>query len=314
MKDRWLAIVNLTAGKGRAAGRWPVLADTLHARGIHFDVATTTGPGSATEIARSAAANFDGLLAVGGDGTVHEIVNGLPRSQAPILAVAPYGTGNDWARGLGVGAAPQQLADLLVTRQTRMVNVGEVSYQVGANISTRRFINGVGLGLDAAVLEGLPSGGPPALAYLRGTLEALRHFRAVETVISSGLHRRQGRYLLVYAGIGTYAGGGMRLAPRAGRHDGRLYLSLVAQAPMLQILALIPRLYRGTLDRSRLVQSLAVERFQIETGLDVRLEADGQLLGYGPASCRVLDERLAVIAARAAVADNDGSSTTEGLP
>jgi diacylglycerol kinase (ATP) len=310
MTHRWLAIVNPTAGGGRLGRRWQTLARALQGRGVSFDAVETTAAGEATRYASEAGGDFDGLIAVGGDGTVHEVVNGLPLERPPLLAVAPYGTGNDFARGLQLPMSAPALAALIASRRVVDCRMGEVRYGTPGQGQGRRFINGVGAGLDAAVLARLPTRGPRALAYLVGTLRALRHFRAADAAVTCDGITHEGRYLLLYIGLGTHAGGGMQITPHAGRVPKALALTLVPDAPLLRILRLLPALYAGTLDRAPWLQCLQATQIQIRAE-GFGLEADGQLLGQGPITISLHPDRLRVIAAHGVEADNGGLSTED---
>jgi len=310
---RWLVIANPTAGGGRAGRRLPALLQALRTQGLSFDVVQTSAAADAAELARRTASQCDGMLAVGGDGTVHEIVNGLSLERPPLLAIAPYGTGNDFARGLGLPTNPDKIATLMARARIQQLPIGEVRYSATSGEHTRRFINGTGLGLDAAVLERLPGHGPRALAYLVGTLRTLWRFRARDASICLDGQLLTGRYLLLYAGLGTRAGGGMQLTPHAGQHTGKLAITLVPEAPLRKILAFLPALYRGTLDRTDGLTCTHATRLQINAA-HFRLEADGQLLGTGPVEIYVRPERLSVIARLGPEADNEDDPPLADAP
>ena len=308
MTQRGLAIVNPTAGGGRAGRRWQELARALRACGVSVEAVQTTTAGEATALAREASGRVGGLIAVGGDGTVHEIVNGLPLERPPLLAVAPYGTGNDFARGLRLPAAASALATLIATRRAIARRVGDIRYGPPGDEQVRRFINGVGVGLDAAVLERLPTRGPRTVAYVIGTLRTLRHFRAADAVVSWGGETHRGRFLLLYAGLGTHAGGGMQITPHAGERSDSLALTLIPEAPLAQILRLLPGLYAGSLHRVPWLTCAHSPQLHVEAG-SLTVEADGQLLGRGPIAVSIRPERLSVIAAHGQEGDNEGLST-----
>jgi YegS/Rv2252/BmrU family lipid kinase len=298
MTGSWLAIVNPQAGGGRAGRAAHALVESLHQHGIRCIIKETRSAGHAEELARTAGANVAGIVAVGGDGTVHEVVNGLDLAAPPRLAVLPCGTGNDWAKGLGLPTIPTALAALIAQGGTRAVPVGRVCFQDGPNRVAKRFVNGAGIGLDAAVLGALPRHGPRRLAYLSGTLRALGQFEPADVTIQADLSEpRRMRVCLVYAALGPIAGGGMVLAPHARQRDGYLYRMDVPDLPVWQLLRLLPALYRGTLDRSPRVATGRAQTLRWDTHAPWRLEADGQLLGTGPIELDVLTERLQVISA-----------------
>ncbi len=304
MSAQWLAVVNPTAGAGRAQRRWIGLDNALRARGVRFETHYTTRPGEATEVARTAGADFKGLLVVGGDGTVHEVVNGLSLDRPPTLAVAPFGTGNDWARGLGIPQQAAALAQLIARGHTRPVEIGALEYQQDDRWLTRRFVNGAGLGLDAEILACLPTQGPHVLTYLRGTLRAIRRFQAPAMTVRWDAQRSQGRFALVYVALGPFAGGGMRLAPPTGRPLGRLHVTLIRQSSLWHLIGLLPFLYGKHLHHRAIVTGTSAATLAVETEAGVPLEADGQLLGTGPARMTILPQRLQVIAPDVHTSDN----------
>lgn len=303
MTRRWLAIVNPTAGGGGARRRWQALERELRDRRVSVEVIETTRAEDASRYARQACGAFDGIIAVGGDGTVHEVVNGLVLEQAPRIAVAPYGTGNDFARGLRLPRSATALAEAIARGRTMARPVGEIRLGATGHTQVRRFINGVGMGLDAAVLERLPARGPSSLKYLIGTLRSLSQVRAAEAHVTCDGQTQRGRYRLVYAGLGTHAGGGMQLTPHAGRQPGALAVTLVPDVALLRLLSGLPALYAGTLTQVPWVHTLHAARVHISAP-SFGIEADGQLLGSGPVQLWLRPEPLAVIAAHTGEADN----------
>jgi diacylglycerol kinase (ATP) len=313
MTGRWLAIVNPSAGGGAAHRRWRTLARALRERSVAVEAIETTRADDASRYARQACGAFDGIIAVGGDGTVHEVVNGLVLEQAPRLAVAPYGTGNDFARGLRLPRSAAALAQAIVRGRTLARPIGELRYGGAGDANVRRFINGVGMGLDAAVLERLPTRGPASLKYLIGALRSLIQVRATDAHVTFDGRTQRGRYRLVYAGLGTHAGGGMQLTPHAGLQTGALALTLVPDVSLLRLLSGLPALYAGTLTRVPWVQTQHAATLHI-TAPAFGIEADGQLLGSGPLQLSVRPEPLAVVAAYAEEADNIGPVTVVETP
>ncbi|MCX7057832.1 MAG: diacylglycerol kinase family protein [Proteobacteria bacterium] len=221
MNPHWLAILNPAAGRGRAARSWPRYAAALAARGINIELQTTSGPGEATRLAREAiAAGQSRILAIGGDGTLHEVLNGLIGAPTrATLALAPCGTGNDWARGRAIPRRPAPFAAMLAAGRTLAHDVGAIEYVADNGLQTRYFINLAGVGYDAYVLEQLPRRGPRALAYLTAVAAGLIRYRPPLTQIAAAGERLSGRYFATFAALGRYAGGGMQFAPRARPDD-----------------------------------------------------------------------------------------------
>ena len=301
MTRRWLAIVNPIAGAGRTRRHYGTLHKAMASRGLRIEAVYTKEAGDATRLARDAG-GFDGVLSVGGDGTLNEVLNGLQSHAAPLLAVAPLGTGNDFARRLRLPTEPYRLADLVLRAPVQRVRIGEVAFEDGGVSRTCRFLNSAGMGLDAAVLDRLPRGVPPGLAYLVGTLRALPSFRAQETTADLDGRLRRGRHLLLYAGLGTHAGGGMCLTPHA-MGDERLAVTLIPEVPVWRLLGALPALYQGRIGRLPWITC----EHSAQVCFDAPgwgIEADGQRLGSHRATLRVLPWRLSVVAENGGEADN----------
>jgi diacylglycerol kinase (ATP) len=288
-----LAIVNPVAGRGRAARAWPRLAAALAAAGVAVECVVTRLAGEASGVA--ARAHADGprtVLAVGGDGTLNEVLNGLLQAGGrATLAVAPYGTGNDWAHFLGVPGSPRTLAVVLARGRTRAVDVGLLEYAAEGRRETRHFINVAGSGYDAFVLERLSRRGPRALAYLAALAGGLVHYRAPRfTVRAAGATDAaiEGRLFVAFAMLGRSCGGGMRFAPRARPDDGLLDLVTIEQLAPLAALARLSRVYAGSILEDAAVRFRQCAEVSIEAEPAARVEADGQLLGHTPARARVL--------------------------
>jgi diacylglycerol kinase (ATP) len=294
---RWIAILNPAAGRGRARARWPALAGQLAAAGVPFDLRETSRDGDATLIAREAVRRGGRrFLVVGGDGTLHEVVNGLLGSDARCtLAVAPFGTGNDWARGLGVPADPSRLALTIARGRVRALDAGRVEFATADGTDSRYFLNVAGAGYDAWVLERLPAAGPRSLAYLVGLLRGLWEYRSPRFELAAGDGgARAGRFpvsaplFAAFAAVGPYCGGGMRMAPAADPADGLLDLVAIPYMTPWETLRRLPKLYSGSLHEDPLVKFGRSTALTIAASPAARVEADGQLLGHTPARIELL--------------------------
>jgi YegS/Rv2252/BmrU family lipid kinase len=297
LSEPWLAVMNPVAGRGRAARAWPALAAAFESNAVAVELVTTSACGEATRVVADAIARGKRrVLAVGGDGTVHEVLNGLVGAPARMtLAVAPFGTGNDWARGRGIPRDAQGIAAMLAAGRTLAHDVGQIDFQVGARRERRHFINLAGVGYDAYVLENMPQRGPRALAYLAAVIGGLLRYRPALTTIDAGGVRRTGRYFAAFAAIGRYAGGGMQFAPNAKPDDGLVDLVTIDHLGILATLARLPKIYTGRLLADPAVYWQATESLLIATDEPVRVEADGQLLGTTPARIRTLRRAIDVV-------------------
>jgi diacylglycerol kinase (ATP) len=223
--DRAIVIVNPAAGNGAAGRHWPAMQAQLRATWpVAFDARVTKEPGHATEIAANARA-CDVLLCVGGDGTLHEAVNGLmriPEHERPALAVLPAGTGGDFARMFGLPGDAAAFTARWPSLLARAVDIGELALMRDAashtqrTLLTRHFINIAGLGFDAAVCAALAYGAKNKASYLLSVLRTLASHRAqLVRVHADGALAYDGPAMMVAICNGRFFGGGMRVAPNA---------------------------------------------------------------------------------------------------
>jgi diacylglycerol kinase (ATP) len=291
-----LIIVNPTAGAGRAARLVPWLRERLGPR-PEADLHVTRRPGDAEEVAADAARNgHDRVVAVGGDGTVQEIVNGLLRQPvgAVELGIVPVGTGNDLARSLGLPGEPAQAWRAAMGRVTRPIDVAHARNGAGTE---RWFASAGGIGFDAQVAAAMADrrGWQAGRAgYLLTTLAELRRFgnRRVEITLDGAAFSRV--VLFVAIANGAYYGGGMHIAPGAKPDDGRLDICVVGDISRLTALRELPNLYRGTHMRNPSVSMHTARRIEIDGATLTRVHLDGEPFGGLPLGVSIAPSSLSV--------------------
>jgi len=296
----WLVIVNPASGRPDGGRGWRAIHQALQQAGLSLDVVHTQRPGHGEALARQAL--HDGLrhiVAVGGDGSVNEIVQGiltagLPDTREVTLAVAPQGTGNDWARSLGITRDPSQIAAVLAAGRTMLHDVGFIDFPEAGG--TRRwFINVAGAGYDAWVSERVPRPVPSAFTYLRVALNGLASYRSPEFRITTGNETIAGRLLLAFVANARFCGNRMPVAPTASMDDGVLDVLAVRELSLLQVLPKLVKLYRGRILGDRAVRHLRASTVRIETSPPVAVQADGQIVGRTPAEFGVQRQALRVL-------------------
>lgn len=301
-RDAWLAIVNPASGRSRARALWPAVEASLRREGVALDVAHTTRPHEGESIARRAV--LDGrrrILVAGGDGSVHDVVNGimsagLADDGCVTLAIAPDGTGNDWARSLGVRRDPAGIAAMIVAGRTMLHDVGVIDFPGSAG-ERRWFINVAGAGYDAYVLSQLPRRVPSTLAYLKGAITGLAGYRSPIFGVTVGGERIDQRLLLALVANGRYCGNRMHVAPGARMDDGLLDVVLVEDVNLAKVLLKIPKLYLGTILRDPVVRHRQTASLRIEASPRVAVEADGQVVGETPAEFSIRTRAIRVVIA-----------------
>lgn len=301
--------INPAAGGGRARRLWPRHAKALAQHGVPHEVHWTQAPGEASSrVAEALAAGHRRFLAVGGDGTVNEVLNGLrsafeqtdgTHGEPPLLAVLPAGTGNDWARQTGLPRAPLEWAAALAAGQTRRHDVGRLRFADGR---LHYFVVEAGAGFDTHVLGLLSRRGPRQLAYVTALLRGLASFRAPALALDltelgdgrSALHLGSDRSMVAFGAIGPWTGGGMHIAPGARDDDGLLDFVTVRDAGAWHNLLNLPRLFNGRLHEDPNVQVARAARGQLQLDPPMAVQCDGQVVGMTPVTIELLPGALTV--------------------
>ncbi len=276
-------VMNPAAAKGAAQKTLNEVERLLPGLGITYEVIRTQRTGHATEIARNSESRI--IVAVGGDGTLNEVANGIIGS-TKTLGVIPTGSGNDFVKSVGIPRRLQSCLQILKASNVRRVDAGTVRVGKMENGSMiyapqRYFVNGVGIGFDASVAERVSE-----ISYLRGTLvylvavlQTLRKFKIPEFRISSDGRNTTGRRLLIAAGNGKSAGGGFYLTPEATVDDGRLDVCMIGEVPVLTIIGLIPKVLGGKRLEHKAVSYLRTAQLQVESDDLFKVHADGEVVG-----------------------------------
>ncbi len=246
--ERAFFVVNPAAGGGRTRRAWPGLRRALAERGVGFEAAETTGPDSGIALARGAVERgWPLVVAVGGDGTLNEVINGLADAGGNFraaLGAIPLGRGRDACRNLGLPTDPRVALERALEGGETRVDAGAVAWPDGR---TRYFLNAAGVGFDAVVARRAASwrvrGTLPYLAAVALSIGAHRPVRGIleedGRVIWSGL------MATTVAANGAHYGGGMKIAPGADPADGLLDLVVLGDLGRLELLRWLPTVYSG---------------------------------------------------------------------
>lgn len=246
-------ILNPIAGGGRGARMRGEIERELAARGVDFTIEETARPDHGRELARDAATrDLSLIIAAGGDGTIHDVVNGLMAvedpERRPPLAVLPIGTGNDFVKAVYPARGHRIAFRALDAGRVRRLDVGRVEW--GGNVEY--FVNGMGTGVDVEVVRrlGRLPHLPGVLRYLAAAIQALARYRPVPLRLSLDGRTREQRTMLFAVGNGPCQGGGFYLTPQAAPDDQRFDVCIVDELSYMEIASVLPRVMRGTHGRS----------------------------------------------------------------
>lgn len=310
-KDIWLVVVNVFAASKKAGSVWKKAAVMLEEAGVPYKAMFTGGADNAIAISRKACAmGYRKFMAVGGDGTVHDVLNGISEHvYAPdttdvsisdiTLGVLPVGSGNDWVKSTGVPRDIRSAVEIIAEGRTGLQDMVRVT--VGDTVSYMANIGGIGL--DARVCEIVnrkkEQGRRGKQLYVSALLYCIRHRVPVRAkVICDGKEIFNGKYLSLGFGVGKYSGGGMRQTPLAELGDGLLDVTVIPDIPLWTIAKEVPKLFTGTFHKVSVLTLAKCRSVSIipECQADAEpVEVDGEVIGRGHTTMEVLPEQINVI-------------------
>ena len=321
----WYAVVNPNAGSGKTVSEWPKASKILSDNRIDFEYKTTWKMGAAVEITMKACAEgYRKFLAVGGDGTVHEILEGIAKyvqisavaktldkeSQKVALddftlAVMPIGSGNDWIKTLEIPKDFNKVAELIKKDSTGRQDVFCLSLRDdNTSRNLESFMANVGgVGFDANVCKKVNfeknTGKSGKVLYLKALISNIFNFKTFDCVVEAdGKEIYRGTTMSIALGAGKYSGGGMLQVPDAVLDDCLLDITIIPLMPLHRIIRAVPGLFTGKLlkDNPELISakcsSLSIKPLSSPAPL---VEVDGEVVGNLPVSIGRLDGQLRVL-------------------
>lgn len=310
--NRPVVIVNPSAASNSTADAWPKIASELATHLGAFEPRFTKQPGDATKIAAQLSEKGRLIIACGGDGTISEVANGILLAGGDAeLGILPSGTGGDFRKTLGISVRASEAARVLRDGQTRLIDVGRVTYTNEAGAFESRYFLGVAsFGMSADVIGRVKSGGPEWLPskgpkWLTGRMkfglsmaETALKTAATRVIVQLDDHPEQRMTVAnLCVANARYFGGGMKIAPEAKLVDGKLDVISIGDLGAMRILANAPRLYTGAhLNMDKVGHTLArkITAHAVDGQQPIGIEVDGELPGYLPATFQVFPSALRV--------------------
>jgi YegS/Rv2252/BmrU family lipid kinase len=300
--DRPVVIVNPRSGGGLNEKHWAsVLGPLTDGLGV-FDTRFTEAPGHARTIAHEeSAAGRKLVVALGGDGTISEVADGLVTAGGGAeMGVIPRGTGGDFRRTLGIENELFAAAERVRKSVPRKVDVGRIRFVAhGGGETTRHFINVASFGFSSAVAQRANDSSKRLggrFSFLSAVVRSLLTYDNAEVTVSvDGGEARRMTLLLAAVGNGRFFGGGMKICPEAKLDDGSFDLVAVGDLGRLEVLAKIHRIYSGDHLSMKEVRSVRCRNLRVapvEPEVEIPVEVDGETPGRLPASFEILEGAL----------------------
>jgi diacylglycerol kinase (ATP) len=293
ISEETVFLVNPAAEGGAVGRRWPELARRAAALGLRGDSLLSQRPGQLGELARGAVAGGAGLVvAVGGDGTVNEVAQGLAGANEAELAVIPRGTGWDFARTYGIPRNLEAAVGVALDGRVRPIDLGRATYQAwDGSEAESYFANIASAGMSGAIAKRANEtskalGGK--ISYLWATVAVFARWRNDEVHVTVGAEERRGRMHDVVVANGRYFGGGMMICPEAEPDDGLFDVLLIGDLTKRDLLLTLPKTYRGRHlphPKAELLRGAAVE---VDAPEPLPVELDGEQPGTTPIRLEVV--------------------------
>lgn len=303
----WQVIINPNACDKMCFNHWSDISQLLQARGISHELhkADACGKGKqvAAEICRQGHRH---IMAIGGDGTINEVVNGIMVSGVPTnevyLAVLPLGRGNDWARTHGFPNSYMGSLEVFTKGTFLQHDVGKIDViKEGESQDERYFINIAGFCFDAEVIYDVTYNKPHFLGlsvYMLGLARTLFRYRSRKVHVQSPEFDFNDKMFLMVAGICQYNGGGMRQVPMAVPDDGMLDVVVIPKVSNFRVIANVKNISTGEHVRKiKCVKTCRTNQVRVTSANRVRAEVEGELLPLGDYTISVLPHALNMLTA-----------------
>ncbi len=308
LAPRTVVVVNPSSQGGKLGKRWTELADTI-GRAFPFDDVHTRAPGDATRLTREALrGGAQRIVAIGGDGTVNEVVNGFFERGEPIapeasFALLPFGTGGDFRRTLHLPTDIAGAAAVIAANHRKKIDVGRITFVSSSSITpgdrvTRMFANIASFGVSGVVDRLVNESGKKLgrLSFLYATARATWSYKNQRVqLVFDGKDRVDATINTVAVANGRFFGGAMMVAPRAEVDDGMFDVISLGDFTFGDLLTSGRRLYKGShlsMDKVTSRRAKVVEAEGIDPTEVIELDVDGEAPGRLPARFEVLPSAL----------------------
>jgi len=282
-KKRYLLIVNPEAGSGKTMKVLPQIENILRTKKIEYEFHFTQEPMHATELVKEIGNKFDVIVAIGGDGTINEVINGVPDLKIP-FGMIPIGTGNDFARSCSIPYnSIEEAIQILLNHDVKNIDVGEVN--------GRKFVNVLGMGFEGQVnwnarkIEYIKG----AFRYILSIAYTLIAYKRIPMKLTLDRKILNDDIYLVSVGNGWNVGGGLQLTPKAKLDDGVFDVCYVKEITRWRIITNFSKLLKGTLPELDEVEIYQAKHIKVESSEFIPFHFDGEIFED---RCKKLDIKI----------------------
>ena len=299
MLHKWFVIVNPASGNGTAKKKWPLIYNELLKQNFKFEFTFTEYEKHSVVLIQAALKKgFTKFICVGGDGTLHNLVNGVlnlnPINISEVkIGIVPIGTGNDWIKTYGISKKYKKAIEIIKVSTTLKQDIGKLTI---ANTNKIIYFNNLaGIGFDGYVVHKVHKfKNLGFLAYLTGAIISLTSYKKATLEIKFNTTVIKEKTLMLLIGICNYSGGGMQLTKNAHPTDGLFDISHIHKIHLFNILGNLKGLFNGKITDHKLVNNYKTSSLKIKV-LDSQLtyiQADGELIGSGDFTVTILPKAI----------------------
>ena len=294
--NTWFLIVNPNAGNKNFKKSWNKIKYLLKLKNIQYSFAFTQYTKHETILIKEVIKKgYRNIISVGGDGTLHHVVNGIMtqryiKTSEIKLGIIPLGTGNDWIKTYNIPNSIEKSIDIIKKNSTIFQDIGCITLQNGKK---EYFNNLGGIGYDGYVVKNLnylkKIG---SLAFLLSGLYSLFSYKKTKYSISIKNKTIQEKCLMIIFGICKYSGGGLRITENPNPTDGLLDITIVKDISFFDVLINLPKLYNGTIVHHKKVDNYKVKDVKIINNYNYIIEADGEIIGNDSLNVSIHDKAV----------------------
>ncbi|MCX7551308.1 diacylglycerol/lipid kinase family protein [Xanthomarina sp. F2636L] len=285
----WFVIINPTSGNGSSKKKWPEIQKLLITYQFTFEFVFTEYANHSTELIQTAIRQgYRRVICIGGDGTLHNIVNGIMlQKEVPSnhihIGVIPIGTGNDWVKTHHISNHLEKAIQTIKNGDLKQQDVGEIEL-IGLNRNPIYFINLAGIGFDGYIVSKVNKYKHfGALAYVTGAILGLFSFKNFHSKVIIDTQLIESKTLMIVVGLCKYSGGGMQLTNNSNPFDGLFDVSIAKNISKGDIIKNILKLFTGEITNHKKVETFKSNAISIEVldNTNPIIEADGEVVGIG---------------------------------
>lgn len=302
MKNIWFVIANPTSGNNKLSNKWEEIKAVLKQQNIAFEYAITNDAKHAVElVSHTIKKGYRKIISVGGDGTLHSVVNGIMmqnivKSSEITVGVIPLGTGNDWIKTHNIPEDIKKSIALISKEKTFTQDIGLLELKD----TSVYFNNIVGIGFDGYVVKKLNnSKNVGTFTYLKGGILGLLNYKQTNFTITTDTKTFTTKCLMTLIGLGNFYGGGLQMIDNNRPKNGKFGVTIAKNITFIDAIFLIKRLFNGTLFSHKKIQTLTTKSIIITPPKNTTIytHTNGELVGTGKIKITLLEKAINFVVA-----------------